>query len=104
MSESVSLYPPRGVSGAFFVGLVIGGSYVVWRKVRRPHKAPGPAPQPVAVVPPVAPGSELSAEDELVLAERLQGYVAATIADRLGLPDARVRTSLRKLRKAGHPV
>ena len=47
---------------------------------------------------------ELSGHDELVLAERRQGYVAATIADRLGLPDARVRASLSKLRKAGYSV
>ena len=110
MFESAPIYPARafgpriGIS-AFLTGLLLGGAYVLWasvRSTRKPAATPPPHRAEPATAPPVERTSELSREDELVLEERRQGYVAATIADRLGLPDTRVRASLRRLRKAGY--
>ena len=49
----------------------------------------------------VAAAKQLSDEERLVLANRAQGLVPAAIADRLGLPDSRVRAVLRKLKTVG---
>jgi hypothetical protein len=113
--ESAPIYPwrpfgPRNGISAFLTGLLLGCGYVLWASVRSTRKPAATSPaHPVtaanAPTPPLVERAiELSREDELVLEERRQGYVAATIADRLGLTDARVRASLRRLRKAGYPV
>jgi hypothetical protein len=49
----------------------------------------------------VAAVNQLSDEERLVLASRAQGLVPAAIADRLHLPDSRVRAVLRRLKNVG---